>query len=178
MLLGVLSAVTLLVVSNVSAQDTTSQADTILDVNKPTPIGKDAFKNWQRPPAVNNDSLQREIERLHEEAGQAARAAAYLEVESWRWGQSESEHYYEVKGVVKNVSQAPLKGVVAVVLVYDKNHQFITSDDGLIEYQPILPGQTSPFTIIGTWNPAMQTASLQFKEFSGGTIPTWFAPRQ
>jgi len=55
-LLGVLSIAALLVVSNVSAQDTTAQADTILDVNKPS-VGNDAFKNWQRPKALNNDSL-------------------------------------------------------------------------------------------------------------------------
>ena len=51
-------------------------------------------------------------------------------------------------------------------MVFDKNHQFITFDDALIDYQPVLPGQTSQFTVIGTWNPAMQTAALQFKEFS------------
>ena len=171
MLLGVLLVTMLPVVSNASAQDTTAQADTILDVNKPTSVSKDAFKNWQRPKALNNDSVMGAYT-------ESLRANAYLEVESWRWGQGESEHYYEVKGVVKNISRAPLKGVVAVVLVYDRNHQFVTSDDALIEYQPILAGQTSPFTIIGTWNPAMQTASLQFKEFSGGTIPTWFVPKQ
>ena len=55
-LLGVLSIAALLAVSNVSAQDTTAQADTILDVNKPS-VGNDAFKNWQRPKALNNDSL-------------------------------------------------------------------------------------------------------------------------
>ena len=170
-LLKLVSLAALFLVSTVSAQDTTAQADTILDANKPTPVGKDAFKNWQRPKALDNDSLMTAYDDFR-------KSSAYLEVESWRWGQSESEHFYEVKGVVKNVSQVPLKGVVAVVLVYDKSHQFITSDDALIEYQPILQGQTSPFTIIGTWNPAMQTASLQFKEFSGGTIPTWFAPKQ
>ena len=53
-LLGLLSIATLLVASNASGQDTTAQADTILDVNKP---GNDAFKDWQRPKALNNDSL-------------------------------------------------------------------------------------------------------------------------
>ena len=55
-LLGVLSIAALLLVSNVSAQDTTARADSILDVNKPS-VGNDAFKDWQRPKALNNDSL-------------------------------------------------------------------------------------------------------------------------
>ncbi len=55
-LLGALSIAALLVVTNVSAQDTTTQADSILDVNKPS-VGNDAFKDWQRPKALNNDSL-------------------------------------------------------------------------------------------------------------------------
>ncbi len=168
-LLGILSAVAL-VVSSLCAQDTTSQADTILDVNKPSPVGKDAFKNWQRPKALNNDSLMQSFDN-------SQRARAYLEVESWHWGRSESGSYYEVEGLVKNVSQISLNGVVAVVIVYGEGHQFITSDNAMIDYQPVLPGQISPFKIIGTWNPAMRTASLQFKEFSGGTIPTWFAPK-
>ena len=47
---------------------------------------------------------------------------------------------------------------------------FITSDDALIDYNPILPGQTSPFKAMATENPAMRKASIDFKELMGGSI--------
>ena len=71
------------------------------------------------------------------------------------------------------VSRAPLRGVKAVVLVYDKNHRRITWDDALIDDQPILPAKTSPFSVTGRWDSPMHTACLLFKESSvGWSMPT------
>ena len=64
-----------------------------------------------------------------------------------------------------------LRNVVAVVSFYDARGNFITSDDALIDYNPILPGQASPFSVMATENPAMRTARVEFKELMGGTIP-------
>jgi hypothetical protein len=72
---------------------------------------------------------------------------------------------------VRNISGESLRNVEAVVTFYDKSGGFITSDDAIIEYNPILPGQVSPFKTITTWNPAMHTASIEFKSLMGGTIP-------
>ena len=49
---------------------------------------------------------------------------------------------------------------------------WITSEECLIDFNPILAGQTSPFSCLVTSNPAMSRFSVQFKELFGGTILT------
>jgi hypothetical protein len=53
---------------------------------------------------------------------------------------------------------------------YDKDGNFIKFDDALIDYNPILPGQTSPFKTISTGNPAMARYSVGFKTLFGGSL--------
>jgi hypothetical protein len=94
-----------------------------------------------------------------------------LELVSWNWGQT-SESFVEAKGLVKNISSERLENVQAVVTFFNKDKDFITSSDALIEYNPIMPGQTSPFSVLETYNPAMRSATIEFKHLMGGTIPT------
>lgn len=83
------------------------------------------------------------------------------------------EHgFHFVEGQVRNISNEPLKNVTAVASWYDKSDGFITTADAIIEYNPILPGQTSPFKTITTTNPAMAKYSIAFKELMGGQIET------
>jgi hypothetical protein len=91
-----------------------------------------------------------------------------LELVKWTWG--EEYDYAIAEGQVKNISSESIRSVQAVVTFYDKNGEFITSDDALIDYNPILPAQTSPFKVMATWNPAMKKAGIEFKELMGGTI--------
>lgn len=80
--------------------------------------------------------------------------------------------FAKVEGQLKNISGQSLKNVTAVVEWYTEDGQFVKSDTALIEYNPILSGQTSPFTVMGTDNPAMKKYSVSFKELLGGTLPT------
>lgn len=80
--------------------------------------------------------------------------------------------FNKVSGAVKNISDKKLEGVQAVASFYDKDGNFIKSDDAMIEYNPILPGQTSPFETIGTHNPAIEKVTVAFKYIFGGEIPT------
>jgi hypothetical protein len=84
--------------------------------------------------------------------------------------ESESGGYHYVEGQVKNVSDESLKNVVVVATWYDKDGNFIKTDDALIDYNPILPGQTSPFKTITSGNPAMSRYTVEFKHLLGGTI--------
>jgi hypothetical protein len=79
--------------------------------------------------------------------------------------------YAILEGQVTNISSQPLKNVAAVASFYDSNGGFITSSDTLIDYNPVLPGQTSPFKAMATENPTMKKAGVAFKELMGGTIP-------
>lgn len=94
--------------------------------------------------------------------------AVQLRVEKWSW--HEEYDYAIAEGQVTNVSDEPLKNVTAVVTFKTKSDEFITSDDGIIDYNPILPGQTSPWKVMARWNPAMSKAYVEFKTLFGGTL--------
>lgn len=84
--------------------------------------------------------------------------------------ETESGGYHIVEGQIKNVSSEPLRNVMAVGIWTDKDGGFIKSDDALIDYNPILPGQTSPFKTMSTTNPAMAKYRVEFKTMFGGTL--------
>ncbi len=80
--------------------------------------------------------------------------------------------YFFVEGTVKNISGNSLKNIEAVGNMYQDNGEFVTSDTALIEYNPILSGQTSSFKVMHTDNPAIKKCKVDFKELMGGTINT------
>ncbi len=84
--------------------------------------------------------------------------------------ESESGNYHYIEGLIKNISNEPISSVVAVGLWFDKDGEFIKSDDALIDYNPILPGQTSPFKTISRGNPAMSKFRVEFKTMRGATL--------
>jgi hypothetical protein len=86
----------------------------------------------------------------------------------WEWG--EQHGYAIVEGEVTNISQSSIQNVQAVVRFYTSSDQFITSDTSLLEFNPILPGQTSPFKVYAQWNPEMRTARISFSQLFGQTI--------
>ena len=94
---------------------------------------------------------------------------AKLVLITWAW--REESGFAIVEGEVKNVSSENLRNVEAVVGFYTAAGKFITSDSSLLDYNPILPGQTSPFKVMAGYNPKMHTAKLRFKKMWGGTIP-------
>jgi len=72
----------------------------------------------------------------------------------------------------RNISGEKMENVMAVGEFYDENDNFIKSAEALIEYNPILPGQSSPFSVLTTDNPVIKNGKIVFKAFWGGTIPT------
>lgn len=84
-----------------------------------------------------------------------------------------TEHnYFYVTGEVKNISNKSLESILAVGSAYTVEDEFVKSADALIDYNPILAGQTSPFTVMIRSNPEIKKCKVEFKEFWGGTIPT------
>jgi hypothetical protein len=91
-----------------------------------------------------------------------------LEVLSWR---CEKEYgYVYVVGEVKNVSGRKLENVMAVGEFRTKDGSLVKSEDALLDYNPILPGQTSPFKAGGTDNPSITKCNLSFKHLFGSQI--------
>lgn len=111
--------------------------------------------------------------KIKEKEEAALRRGCDLELITWSWTTTAGGSYVEAKGQVKNISGQSLRNIEAVVSLYDKNGNFITSSSALIKFNPILVGQTSPFTVMETYNPAMHKANIQFKFLMGGTISTY-----
>lgn len=99
-----------------------------------------------------------------------------LEVQSWR---CEKEHgYVFVRGEVKNLTTDSLKNVLAVGEFRMKSGELVKSETALLEYNPILPGQTSPFRAGGTDNPQIKSCGVTFKYLMGGTIDSTEKPKK
>ena len=91
-----------------------------------------------------------------------------LVLEDWNWRE---EHGYAIaEGKVTNISGMSLKNVEAIVTFKNESGEFITTGSALLEYNPILDGQSSPFKVYATWNPAMSKASISFKKLMGGVL--------
>lgn len=95
-------------------------------------------------------------------------ASSDLELLNWHWGNEYG--YVTAEGQVKNISGRRLENVMAVVTWKDSNGNMITSDSALIEYRPLMPGQTSPFKVMESYNPLMKKASIGFKHLMGEEI--------
>lgn len=78
--------------------------------------------------------------------------------------------YSRCSGSVKNLTDKPMRSVAVVISWVDANGVIQTADDSLIDYNPILPGQESPWDTIGQDNPALTRFRVSFKELLGGTI--------
>ena len=78
--------------------------------------------------------------------------------------------YVTVKGEVQNISSEKLDDVWIVVTQYGADGALINSETSIIEYQPLMPGQTSPFRSMMRHNPLMKTYTIGFKHFIGGEI--------
>lgn len=82
-----------------------------------------------------------------------------------------SEHYVTTQGQVRNISGGSLKNVLAVVTYYDGSGSFISTDNALVDYNPLLPGQTTTFSVMAPYNPAMKSSSIAFAFLGGSAIP-------
>jgi DNA-directed RNA polymerase subunit RPC12/RpoP len=92
-------------------------------------------------------------------------SAPQLILEDWAFT---SRHGYVIaEGEVTNVGDENLKSVQAVVSFYTAEGRFVTSATALIELNPILPGQTSPFRAGTTDNPAIDNAKINFTRRGG-----------
>lgn len=119
-------------------------------------------------PTQSDDSAISRPNRVSSTPAPKQPSGPMLQLLSWNW---HSEHgYVTVEGQVKNVSSKPLEHVAVVATFFTADGTFITSSEALIDYNPILPGQTSPFKTMETGNPAMEKAKIDFKYLFGGSI--------
>ena len=92
-----------------------------------------------------------------------------LEVQSWRCDKESG--FIFVRGEVKNISSGKLENVIAVAEFRTKDGELVKAEDALVDYNPIMPGQKSPFSAGGTDNPSIRSCQVAFKYLGGGSIP-------
>ena len=115
-------------------------------------------------------STQRLAEIKQEIDGRGANQVKRPVLEIQNFTCTQSYGYMIIEGAVKNVSAFRQKNVQAVGSFYTSDSQFISSGTALVEYDPVLPGQTTPFKVMARTNPAYARCKIEFKEFWGGLI--------
>jgi len=111
-----------------------------------------------------------EEERRRAEARRAQERVASAELVLYDWSWSVEHGYVTVEGQVGNISGRKLKNVEALAQFYTDDKTFVTSDTGLVEYNPLMPGQVSPFKVMLPHNPMIKTASISFKIMWGDAL--------
>ncbi len=71
---------------------------------------------------------------------------------------------------MRNSTSQPLENVKAVGTFRTTDGTFVKSEDALIKFNPLLPGQVSPFKVGGTDNPAIKKCEVSFKTIWGKTV--------
>ena len=51
------------------------------------------------------------------------------------------------------------------------NGDVVKTSDAMVDFQPLLAGQRSPFSTMTTDNPAIRTCNVAFKTMFGGEVP-------
>jgi hypothetical protein len=129
-------------------------------------------KIFERPgaPAGGRDTLAHTAATPAGDTRTTVQSPTQLALLNKRGYRSEGGAHLIVEGQVRNISNAPLKSVEAVVSWYTNDGQFVSSDHSLIEYDPLLPDQTSPFTVYSNFNPEKKRFSVELKLFSGSRL--------
>lgn len=114
------------------------------------------------------ERIKRESALAQDETAGASSGAERLELLASR-GEL-GEHYHKVYGQVKNITSQPMDDIKVVVTWLTASGEFVISDSALIDYRPLMPGQTSPFSTITSANPLMKKYRVEFSTFRGATI--------
>lgn len=108
-------------------------------------------------------------QRAQEECQRKLNAVEII-IENWRWTWSASGRYALAEGRVTNNTTRTLQFARALAEYYTSSGDFITSDTGYFELTALLPGQSTPFTVMTSRNPAMGRATIRFLDRSGGEL--------
>lgn len=93
-----------------------------------------------------------------------------LELLSYSWSHESDSDYAYVVGQVKNISKKSYDHVEVVANFSDAEGNFVATEDTLIDYEPLLSDQVSPFKIHVPWNPAFKSVKAEFKQMMRGKL--------
>lgn len=93
-----------------------------------------------------------------------------LEIQSWNC--RIERRSIQIQGQVKNISNESLHSVRAIGSFFTGEGDFVKYADSFIEFNPILPGQTSNFRIRTSTDPTITSCQVTFGQLFGGSIRT------
>jgi hypothetical protein len=73
----------------------------------------------------------------------------------------------EFEGEIKNTSTRSIGHVAITATFFNKKGGFISNGETMINFQPILPGQISPFSGYGGSNPSINYVRIKVAKFEG-----------
>lgn len=79
--------------------------------------------------------------------------------------------YDVVTGEITNMGNDKLDNVEATTTFYDSSGNVVKTTDALIDFNPLMPGQTSPYKTMETDNPLIKTEKTEFHSMGGPLIP-------
>jgi hypothetical protein len=78
--------------------------------------------------------------------------------------------YVFVRGEVRNLSGQKLENVMVVGEFRTSDGRIVKTSDALLDYNPIMPGQTSPFSAGTTDNPEIKRCNISFRYLFGTSL--------
>lgn len=109
---------------------------------------------------------------LETSPGAPEQTAGGLEVLSWKC-EPQGTEWMKFLGEVRNTSTVPMESVKALGLVRD-SAGIVGKDFGFIDYDPLRPGETSPFDVLVKTGGRTGTCEVSFTTLAGELIPTTF----
>lgn len=100
----------------------------------------------------------------------AEKREALLELQAYSWSHEDDSNYAIVVGQVKNISKKSIDAIEAVANFSDAKGTYISNNSSLIDYNPLLPDQNSPFKVMVPWNPAFKNLQIEFKQLMRGKL--------
>ncbi len=91
-----------------------------------------------------------------------------LEMLSWRC--SKEGGYVRVNGEVRNISDEPLEDVEVVGSFRSADGTLVKSGSAMIDFNPLLPGQSSAFEARAEDDPEVSDCNVTFRKLGGGEI--------
>lgn len=97
-----------------------------------------------------------------------AKQSVQLELSDLSW--MRERKYVLVSGVVTNVSDSSLEGIVVDVVFVNAEGGFVTSEFAMVDSNPVDPGQASTFSVMETHDPEISSASVSFRTLGGNAV--------
>lgn len=91
-----------------------------------------------------------------------------LELLSWNCSRENSFIY--VRGEVRNISSVPLENILSIGTFRTADGTLVKTADALIHYDPLMPGQASPFEAGTRDNPAIDRCNVSFTKLLGAPL--------